>query len=150
MQICQSHAHILFVERGMISRTGTHALKAMAVLGSLPEGTFAGARQVAARIKAPANYLGKLLRQLAHAGLVEGRKGSQGGFRLSRDVSAITLFEILEPIEHVTRHSGCILGRTKCGHTELCSLHKGWSTIRQDYLAFLRHTLLSEVAVPAA
>ena len=67
----------------MISRTALHALKALVVLQDLPDGAFAGSAQVARQIRAPSNYLGKLLRQLARAGIVEGRKGSNGGFRLA-------------------------------------------------------------------
>lgn len=49
----------------MITRSGTHALKAMAYLASLPVGAYEGAGEIALQIKAPQNYLGKLLRLLA-------------------------------------------------------------------------------------
>jgi Rrf2 family protein len=130
----------------MITRTGTHALKAMAHLGGLPAGVYEGAGEIAARIRAPKNYLGKLLRQLARAGLVEGRKGSNGGFRLARDWGNISLYDVLEPIEHVSRIKGCILGRAQCTQREHCALHEGWSRVRNEYLGFLRSTKLSEVA----
>ena len=130
----------------MITRTGTHALKAMAYLAGLPGGAYEGAGEIAARIKAPQNYLGKLLRQLARAGLLEGRKGSKGGFRLARDRRKISLFEVLEPIEHVSRIKGCVLGRTQCTQKDHCALHDGWARIRNQYLEFLRSTSLSEAA----
>ncbi len=129
----------------MITRSGTHALKALAVLGALPDGAYAGAAETARRIKAPANYLGKLLRQLARAGIVEGRKGANGGFRLARDIADISLFDILEPIEHLTRVKACILGNAKCGRQKPCPLHKEWSKIRDGYTGFLHATKLSEV-----
>ena len=130
----------------MITRTGTHALKAMAYLASVPAGAYEGAVEIAAHIKAPKNYLGKLLRQLARAGLLEGRKGSKGGFRLARDRRKISLFEVLEPIEHVSRIKGCVLGRTQCTQRDHCALHEGWAKIRNEYLDFLHTTSLSEAA----
>ena len=130
----------------MITRSGTHALKAMAYLGKLPPGAFAGAGEIAARIKAPQNYLGKLLRQLARAGLLEGRKGSKGGFRLARQSRDISLYEVLEPIEHVSRVKKCVLGRVQCSRKDHCALHGGWARIRSQYLSFLHDTRLSEVA----
>ena len=130
----------------MITRTGTHALKAMAHLGGLPPGDFAGAGEIAARIRAPKNYLGKLLRQLARAGLLEGRKGTNGGFRLARGTGDISLYDVLEPIEHVNRIKGCILGRAQCTQKEHCPLHEGWVRVRKEYLDFLRSTKLSQVA----
>ena len=130
----------------MITRTGTHALRAMAHLAGLPAGAYEGAGEIAARIKAPQNYLGKLLRQLARAGLLQGRKGSKGGFRLARDKNGISLFDVLEPIEHVSRIKGCVLGRTQCTLRDHCALHDGWARVRNEYLGFLRTTKLSEAA----
>jgi Rrf2 family iron-sulfur cluster assembly transcriptional regulator len=130
----------------MITRTGVHALKAMAYLAGLPAGAYEGAGEIAARIKAPRNYLGKLLRQLARAGLLEGRKGSRGGFRLARARGSISLYDVLEPIEYVSRIKGCILGRAQCTRKEHCMLHEGWARVRKEYLGFLRDTNLSEVA----
>ncbi len=131
----------------MISRSATHALRAMAVLGGLPPGTYAGAAQVAARIKAPSNYLGKLLQKLAHAGLVEGRKGGRGGFRLARGAGQITLYDILDPVERISHVRQCILGKPQCSHRDPCALHKGWAPVREEQLAFLRETTLKEVMV---
>jgi Rrf2 family protein len=120
----------------------------MAYLASVPAGAYEGAGEIAARIKAPENYLGKLLRQLARAGLLEGRKGNGGGFRLARDRGKISLFEVLEPIEHVSRIKGCVLGRTQCTQRDHCALHDGWARIRSEYLDFLHTTSLSGAVRP--
>ncbi|HET6487161.1 MAG TPA: Rrf2 family transcriptional regulator [Spirochaetia bacterium] len=129
----------------MISRSGIHAFKAMAVLGGLPPEEYLGAEAIAARIHAPGNYLGKLLRQLSRAGVVEGRKGGNGGFRLARPRETITLLEVLEPIERVVRAEECILGRPRCSAGKPCALHVGWSHVRTAYLEFLRTTKVSEL-----
>jgi Rrf2 family iron-sulfur cluster assembly transcriptional regulator len=122
----------------------------MAYLGGLPAGDFAGAGEIAARIRAPGNYLGKLLRHLARAGLLEGRKGSRGGFRLARRTGDISLYDVLEPVEHVSRIKGCVLGRAQCTQRDHCSLHDEWARVRKEYLDFLRLTKLSQVAEQAA
>ena len=131
----------------MISRSGTHALNALSALGDLPEGACAGAARIARQINAPSNYLGKLLRVLSRAGVVEGRKGSAGGFRLARTTGAISLLDVLEPIEHVSRVRRCFLGRAKCPGTSPCALHEEWSRIRDHYLDFLRSTTLADLAL---
>jgi Rrf2 family protein len=130
----------------MISRTGTHALKALVVLHGLPRGSYAGAAQIARQIRAPTNYLGKLLRQLGRAGIVEGRKGSNGGFRLAGDGGAVALFDALKPIEHLDRLEACFLGRPKCLDASPCRAHAGWSRARDTYLDFLRKTKLSDLS----
>jgi Rrf2 family transcriptional regulator, iron-sulfur cluster assembly transcription factor len=127
----------------MLSKTSIHALRAMIVLAELPPGDYAGAGRLAERIEAPPNYLGKLLQQLARSGLVRSQKGISGGFRLARAPAAITVFEIVEPLEHIDRWDGCILGRRECGGHNPCPLHETYGRIRQEYLTFLRSTTLA-------
>jgi Rrf2 family iron-sulfur cluster assembly transcriptional regulator len=131
----------------MVSRTGTHALKALIVLHDLPTGSYAGAAQIAREIRAPSNYLGKLLRQLARAGIVEGRKGSKGGFRLAGEGGAVALFDALQPIERFDRLGACLLGRPKCSGSSPCAAHEGWTHVRTTYMDFFRKTTLSQLAM---
>ncbi len=129
----------------MLSKTGLHAVRAMVALAKLPEGVYAGAGRIAQEIGAPQNDLGKLLKALAGEGLVESQKGLGGGFRLARDAKEISLLDVVEPIEHVSRWSGCILGRPECSETDPCAMHERWKAVRDAYLRMLRRTNLAEL-----
>jgi Rrf2 family protein len=130
----------------MLSRTGIHAIRALAELSRLPEGTYAGAAEVAAQIGAPPNYLGKLLRDLADEGILESQKGKGGGFRLARNPAAISLLEVVEPIEHVSRWFGCFLGQPECSDQGACPVHHRWKQVRDRYIRFLQETTIAELA----
>src|SRR5215510_6444775 len=129
----------------MLSKTGLHAVRAMVALARLPEGIYAGAARIAQEIAAPQNYLGKLLKALAEEGLVESQKGLGGGFRLARDPRQISLLDVVEPIEHVSRWSGCILGRPECSERDPCAIHDRWKAVRQAYLQMLERTTIAEM-----
>lgn len=129
----------------MTSRTGAHAIRAMVRLALLSEGRFAGAGRLADAIDAPQNYLGKLLQTLSRAGLLTSRKGVGGGFRLARDPGAISLRDILEPIEHLDRWEGCFLGLPKCSDEDPCAVHGRWGELREAYLEFLSETTLASL-----
>jgi len=129
----------------MMTKTGLHTLRAMVVLARLPQGAYAGAGRVAQDIGAPQNYLGKLLQTLARDGLVESQKGLGGGFRLARDPADISLFDVIEPIEHISRWSGCILGYPDCSEVRPCALHDRWKTVRDAYLHMLQSTSIAEL-----
>ncbi len=129
----------------MISRTGVHAIRAMAALGRVPAGGYAGAAEISRRIQAPRNYLGKLLGKLSRAGLLEGQRGAAGGFRLARSASEISLFDVLDPVEDLGRLQRCFLGRQSCGNRGFCVLHPEWAKIRDRYVGFLKKTRLSSV-----
>lgn len=130
----------------MISKTGIHATLALALLAQLGPGEFAGASQIAKEVGAPPNYLGKLLKQLAEAGLLESQKGFGGGFRLAMSAGKITLYDIVEPLDKVSKWNGCFLGRAKCSEKSPCAVHHRWSKIREGYLKFLKETTIAELA----
>lgn len=130
----------------MITKTGLHAVRAVVALAKLPAGSFAGAAHVAKEIGAPQNYLAKLLQILAREGIVESQKGLGGGFRLARDPRKISLLEVVEPIEHVSRWAGCILGHAECNDNAPCAIHDRWKTVRNAYLRLLKGTTIAELA----
>ena len=130
----------------MITKTGRHALTALAVLAELSGDVFAGAADIAEQIGAPPNYLGKLLKTLAACGLLESQKGKGGGFRLARSASDISLYDVVEPIEHVSRWNGCFLGRGRCSEESPCAVHQRWGKVRNDYLHFLQQTTVADLA----
>jgi Rrf2 family protein len=117
----------------------------MVALARLPDGVYAGAARIAQEIGAPQNYLGKLLKALAEEGLAESQKGLGGGFRLARDPREISLLDVVEPIERISRWSGCILGRPECSETDPCAIHNRWKAVRDAYLRMLQRTTLAEL-----
>ena len=129
----------------MISRTSLHAIRAIIVLAQLPPASYAGTANLAQAIGAPPNYLGKLLQQLTRSGLVKSQKGLGGGFRLGRPASEISLFHVVEPLEHISRWEGCILGRPSCDHTNPCALHHRWKVVRDAYLKLLHETTIASL-----
>jgi Rrf2 family protein len=117
----------------------------MVVLGRLPAGEHVGANRVAGEIQAPPNYLGKLLQTLAREGVVFSQKGIGGGFRLARPAKDISLLEIIEPIEHIGRWSGCIIGRSECSDEHPCVVHERWKKVRTSYMSLLQGTTVADL-----
>ena len=129
----------------MLSKTGLHAVRALVALARLPEGAYAGSARIAQEIGAPQNYLGKLLKALAEQGLVESQKGLGGGFRLLRDPKKISLLDVADPIEHISRWSECILGWPECSEADPCAIHNRWKSVRNSYLQMLKRTTIAEL-----
>lgn len=134
----------------MLTRTGDYAIKASIYIANLPEGDYAGAARIAKDIKVPANYLGKLLRRLAEAGILKSRKGHGGGFRLAKKPSRISLMQLMDPIEDLSFLSGCMFDSThKCGcGTTKCPVHDVWGDIRERLLTVLDKTTLLNLMEP--
>jgi Rrf2 family iron-sulfur cluster assembly transcriptional regulator len=81
----------------MLRRSGLQALQALLELGRNGE-AWSSVTAVAAAQQLPAPMLEQLFIQLRRAGLVESRRGRQGGYRLSRAPDAIPVAEVLEAV----------------------------------------------------
>ncbi len=129
----------------MMTKTGLHAVRAVVALAQLPPDAYAGAATIAQEIRAPQNYLAKLLQTLSRAELVQSQKGLGGGFRLARPAAAIALLDVVEPFEQVSRWSGCILGHATCSDDAPCAVHHRWKQVRGAYLRLLTQTTIADL-----
>ncbi len=129
----------------MISKTSTQVINALVELARLPEGQYEGTKSIAQKIRAPQNYLGKMLQSLCAHKVVISQKGLGGGFRLGRDPKNISLYEVVEPIENVSFWSECALGMKKCSDVTPCAVHDRWKVVRMTYYAFLKKTSIADL-----
>jgi len=129
----------------LVSKTALYAIRALCALAKLPGGERAGAASIADAIGAPPNYLGKLLQTLSRRGLVESKKGLNGGFRLAKTPESITLKDVVDPIDQVGRWSECLLGMNECSPENGCVVHDRWGPLRDGYLALLEETSIADM-----
>ena len=129
----------------MISKTSLQLIKALLDLADLPEGKTKGVGLISQKIHAPQNYLGKLLQRLAHEGIVISKKGLNGGFRLGKESSKISLYEIVNFIEDLESLEGCFMGKGKCSGSSPCSAHDRWGKAKGAYLDFLKNTSIADL-----
>ena len=82
-----------------ISTRGQYALLIMTELAEQPEGKFISLKLLSHRHNLSVKYLEQILIQLSKAGLVNGVRGSNGGYRLVKKTEEYTTGEILRALE---------------------------------------------------
>lgn len=128
----------------MISQTSIHAIRAIMYLATCDKEATFGASHLAQQVNAPANYLGKILQQLTTCHLLRSQRGLGGGVRLAKDAEEISLFDIVEPIEHVSSRAHCFMNRLCCG-PQPCRFHARWTKIHQDFIDFLKEVTVKDL-----
>lgn len=92
-----------------LTTRGHYSVKALLDLSLQPGYGPTSVKAIAKRQELPAPYLEKLLIEMRRAGLVESVRGSQGGYRLGRSPTQISLGQILEAVgetvEPLPRHT---------------------------------------------
>lgn len=129
----------------MLSQTSIHAIRALIFLALQENDAPVGASKIAEKIQAPANYLGKTLNQLARAGLLISQRGLGGGLKLAKNAADISLFDIVEPIEHVSSKSHCFMNKLCCG-PQPCRFHNRWHAVFTNFTDFLKSVSLHDLA----
>lgn len=82
-----------------ISTRGQYALMTMEVLAEQQDNSYVPMKKISHRQNLSVKYLEQILIQLSKAGLVEGLRGNNGGYRLVKSPSQYTAGEILRAME---------------------------------------------------
>src|SRR5262245_51769145 len=80
-----------------------------------------------ARLELPT--VSKVLKILAHAGLVESFRGQSGGYRLARAPERITVAEIVAAMEGPFGMTECVAHQGQCHHEPHCGVRGNWHHI---------------------
>ncbi|SFN23736.1 SUF system Fe-S cluster assembly regulator [Dokdonella immobilis] len=101
----------------------------------------------AARLELPT--VSKLLKQLAHAGLVTSRRGVNGGYCLARPAAAISVADIVTAMEGPIGMTECSAHAGACDHESHCGIRVNWQRISQAVRNALQDVSLADmVAAP--
>lgn len=131
----------------MVTTTAQHAFRALTVLESLPQGVWALTRELARVTGSPPKYLTNVMVALAHAGIVEAKRGIGGGYRLARPPQSVSLREVLAVLDGSSTLGACLLaGFRACTDEDGCPAHTQFKAIRDAWLAFLTQTTLDAIA----
>ena len=92
--------------------------------------------------KIPAKYLAQILSELRNGGLVESRRGKQGGYLLARSPDQISISDVISLIEsEIFSKSSSVSGDS--GE----AIAKAWAEIQERFEEIVRSITLAELAV---
>lgn len=130
-----------------LSKRGDYVMRAAISLArAYEEGSYHKIREVVAETEVPQTFASQILADLVRAGLATSRAGREGGYRLSRDPSEVSVLEVIEASEGPLQAERCALGDGPCRWDAVCPLHETWSAATVALRELLSATTLAEVA----
>ena len=108
----------------------------------------ATAAAIAAETRLPPATVAKLLKALAHAGLVTATRGAAGGYRLARRATAISVAEVVAAIDGDIGLTQCSVHVAECTRTAYCPTRPHWAAINRAVGAALSAIKLDEMVSP--
>lgn len=82
-----------------VSARSDYALRAVCALAAAPEGQHLKSAEIAEQQGVPQAFLEQILTELRRAGVVESRRGPDGGHRLARPAYALTLADVVRQMD---------------------------------------------------
>jgi FeS assembly SUF system regulator len=133
----------------ILSKLADYGVIVATHLAAFPERQVtAGA--VAAATRLPQATVAKLLKALAHAGLVTATRGAAGGYRLAREAKAISIAEVVAAIDGDIGLTQCSVHVDECAHTTYCPTRPHWAAINRAVGQALASVSLDAMITPAA
>jgi Rrf2 family protein len=102
-------------------------------------------REISERYPIPRRLLAEVLKDLAHAGLVESQRGATGGYALTRSPDELTLAEIVSALEGSPALTSCEShegAHDTCGVVPVCPIRSPLARIRAGIWSLMERTTL--------
>ena len=82
-----------------ISARADYAVRAALLLAAAPDGALVSSESIATAEAIPASFLEGILTSLRRAGIAESRRGANGGFRLARDATSVSIADVVRAVD---------------------------------------------------
>ena len=129
----------------LVTREMDYAVRCILYLAQ-DEDHISNVTEVSRKMHIPKTFLAKIFQRLAKAGLVESVRGMNGGFRLSKKPSAISLLDIMEAIQGSSCINVCAVDSRKCKRSSTCAVHPFWVKLRKEVDLRMREQTIDKLA----
>lgn len=102
-------------------------------------------RAIAEAMAIPISYVPQILAELVRAELVISVAGREGGYRLARPPSDISLLDVVRAAEGDVLSTECVLRGGPCHWEDMCAVHVSWSEAQHALLDSLADTSLADL-----
>ena len=131
-----------------LTRAADYAVRVVTHLAGVPEGTVVPKSILAKVSDAPESFLAKILQALTHAGLIEARRGAEGGFLLLERGAQASLLDVVESIDGPIALNVCLNAELSCHRASGCAAHQVWRRAQEAMLAVLREAKIARMVDP--
>ena len=129
-----------------LSTKGRYGLRALIDLAQYSEQEAVSISSISQRQNISESYLEQLVAKLRKAGLVKSIRGAQGGYRLARPASTISVGDILRALEGNLEAVECTAHTEEgCDGSDLCVTKYVWQRINESIAKTVDEMMLDQL-----
>jgi len=131
-----------------LNRLVDYGIVLMSHIAAHPESRLS-APDLAHKLGLPTPAVSKVLKGLAHDGLLTSYRGAKGGYSLARSADTITVTDIISALDGPIALTDCIEDSDgTCGIESLCPIRGNWQIINDTVRRALSEIRLSDLTTP--
>jgi Rrf2 family iron-sulfur cluster assembly transcriptional regulator len=127
-----------------LTTKGRFAVTAMVDLALRHGGGPVTLAEISSRQKISLSYLEQLFGKLRRHGLVDSVRGPGGGYRLAKDMAAISVAEVILAVDEPIDATQCA-GKENCRNEQKCLTHDLWATLNERIFEYLEAVTLRQL-----
>jgi len=128
-----------------LTSRGNYGILAVYYIARQRRNEFISIDEIAENSKIPKPYLSKILQNLSRGGILLSRRGTGGGFALSRPPCDINLREIIEVIEGKIYFVNCLLTASLCDNSQVCPISPMWQHLQNFIMEIIASVTVADI-----
>ncbi len=127
----------------ILSSACQDVIRALVFLSKQKE--FVQIKKITDALVMPYHFLSKNMQTVTKAGLVESKRGVEGGVRLAKPTADIKILDIINAIDGDKYFDMCILGIGSCETESPCALHEEWAKRKNELISLFEAISLADI-----
>jgi Rrf2 family protein len=128
-----------------VGRKLEYSLMALKHMSAKKQGELTSAKEVAESFHAPFDATARVLQLMAQKGFVKAEHGAHGGYLINRDLSELTLHDLIEVIQGPSPLAKCMGDEELCEMQASCNIISPISLLDKKLNEFYRGISLKEL-----
>lgn len=128
-----------------MNRKLEYSLMALKHMSLKTPGELTSAKEVSESYHAPFDATARVMQMMAQNGILRSEHGAQGGYQITRDLSKVTLHDLLEIIQGPMSIAKCMQKEEPCEMQSNCNIISPVMNLNQKLNEFYQNLTLKEL-----
>jgi len=130
-----------------MNRKLEYSLMALKHMSRKMPGELTSAKEVSDSYQAPFDATARVMQLMAQCGILKSEQGANGGYQITKDLSKVTLQDLIDVIQGPTQIAKCIHKEETCELQSSCNIISPVQALNQKLNEFYQNLSLKELLV---
>lgn len=128
-----------------VQRKLEYSLMALKLMSGKRPGELTSAKEVADTFSAPFDVMARVLQLMAQKGILRAEHGAQGGYQITKDLSRVSLHELVTMVQGPVQIAKCMHKEESCDIQASCNIISPIHSLNQRLSEFYKGLTLQEL-----